>query len=131
MIHRAHVLCDLKKDLIEELDLLKNVFTSNGYPEHLVLKPLRESWQRETLKAVLKRSATASEVENEQNYFEVLHAPYVKGYTEGLQRRLRRLNIGLLPKRRESLYTNLCKMKAKVDFDDSKDVVYSIPCREC
>ena len=30
LIHRAHVLCDMKEDLIEELDLLKNVFISNG-----------------------------------------------------------------------------------------------------
>ena len=52
LIHRAHMLCDLKEDLIEELDLLKNVFISNGYPEHLVLKTLSESWPRETLKAV-------------------------------------------------------------------------------
>ena len=43
LIHRAHVLCDMKEDLIEELDLLKNVFISNGYPEHLVIKPLQES----------------------------------------------------------------------------------------
>ena len=70
-------------------------------------------------------------VENEWKYFEVLHAPYVKGFTEGLQRRLRRLNIGFVPKSRELLYTNLCKMKTKVNFDDCKDVVYSIPCREC
>ena len=41
------------------------------------------------------------EVENEKEYFEVLHAPYVKGFTEGLQRRLRRLNIGFVPKKRE------------------------------
>ena len=43
LIHRAHVLCDLKEDLIEELDVLKNVFISKGYPEHLVFKTLRES----------------------------------------------------------------------------------------
>ena len=45
-------MCDLKEDLIEELDLLENVFISNGYPEHLVLKTLRELWPRETLIAV-------------------------------------------------------------------------------
>ena len=28
------------------------------------------------------------------NYFEVLHAPYVKGFYEGLQRKLRRLHVG-------------------------------------
>ena len=30
LIHRAHVLCDLKEDLLEELALLKNVFISYG-----------------------------------------------------------------------------------------------------
>ena len=48
------MLCDLKEDLLEELDLLKNVFISNGYPEKLVSKTITESWPRETLKAVLK-----------------------------------------------------------------------------
>ena len=50
LIHRAHVICDLKEDLLEELDLLKNVFVRNGYPEQLVTKTLKESWPRETLK---------------------------------------------------------------------------------
>ena len=54
LIHRAHMFCDLKEDLLEELDLLKNVFISNGYPEKLVSKTITESWPRETLKAVLK-----------------------------------------------------------------------------
>ena len=54
LIHRAHVLCDKKEDLLEELELLKNVFISNGYPEKLVLKTLKELWAKETLKAVLK-----------------------------------------------------------------------------
>ena len=43
LIHRAHVICDLKEDLLEELDLLKNVFIRNGYPEQLVTKTLIES----------------------------------------------------------------------------------------
>jgi len=30
LIHQAHVLCDLKEDLLEELALLKNVFISYG-----------------------------------------------------------------------------------------------------
>ena len=54
LTHRAHVLCDKKEDLLEELELLKNVFISNGYPEKLVLTTLKESsWAKETLKAVL------------------------------------------------------------------------------
>ena len=45
LIHRAHI--DLKEDLIEKLDLLKNVFICNGNPEEVM----------------------------SQGYFEVLHAP--------------------------------------------------------
>ena len=131
LIHRAHVICDLKEDLLEELDLLKNVFIRNGYPEQLVTKTLIESWPRETLKAVLKGVEQDVEVENGKDYFEVLHAPYVKGFTEGLQRRLRKLNIGFVPKRRETIYTNLCKLKQKVKFEDCKDVIYSVPCEKC
>ena len=44
LIHKAHVLCDMKEDLLEELTLLKNVFISNGYPEKLVVKTLEASW---------------------------------------------------------------------------------------
>ena len=88
--------------------MLKNVFIRNGYPERLVTKTLIESWPRETLKAVLKGVEQDVEVENGKDYFEVLHAPYVKGFTEGLQRRLRKLNIGFVPKRRETACTNLC-----------------------
>ena len=51
--HRAHILCDRKEDLLEELELLKNVFISNGYPEKLVLKTVQESWAKEKMKAVL------------------------------------------------------------------------------
>ena len=122
---------NLKEDLLEELDLLKNVFIRNGYLEQLVTKTLIESWPRETLKAVLKGVEQDVEVENGKDYFEVLHAPYVKGFTEGLQRRLRKLNIGFVPKRRETIYTNLCKLKQKVKFEDCKDVIYSVPCEKC
>ena len=131
LIHRAHVICDLQEDLLHELDLLRDVFIRNGYPEHLVTKTLRESWPRETMKAVLKGIEQDVQVENNKDFFEVLHAPYVRGFSEGLQRRLRRLQIGLVPRREETLYTNLCKLKQKADFVESKDVIYSIPCKEC
>ena len=53
LIHRAHKLCDLREDLLEELALLRNVFISNGYPEKLVRETLNKSWEAETLKAVI------------------------------------------------------------------------------
>ena len=38
LIHRAHVLCDRTEDLLEELELLKNGFISNGKQEKIMLK---------------------------------------------------------------------------------------------
>ena len=131
LIHRAHVLCDRKDDLLEELSLLKDVFICNGYPEALVLKTLNESWPKETLKAVLKGVQQEVEAENSKGYFEVLHAPYVKGFSEGLQRKLRRLQVGLVPKTGETLYSNLCKLKQRSEREEIKNVVYSVPCGDC
>ena len=85
LIHRARVLCDRKEDVLEELELLKNVFISNGYPEKLVLKTMQESWAKETLKAILVEIEQEVEVE----VFEVLHSLHVKSFTEGLQSSLK------------------------------------------
>ena len=132
LIHWAHVLCDLKEDLLEELALLKNVFITNGYPEKLVKKTLEESWAKETLKAVLVGVEQDMEVEGKtKQYNEVLHAPYIRGFSEGLGRKLRRLGIGYIPKRGETIYTNVCKLKQKVELENWKNVVYSVECETC
>ena len=47
LIHRAHLLCNQKEDLLSELNLLKDVFISNGYPKKLVEKTIKNSWKVE------------------------------------------------------------------------------------
>ena len=117
---------------MEELELLKNVFISNGYPEKLVLKTVKESWAKETMKAVLMGIEHDVVIEEKnKDYFEVLHAPYVKGFTEGLQRKLKKLNVGVVPRKGETLYSNLCKLKQMGEMEDRKDLVYSVPCGTC
>jgi len=64
-IHRAHILCGEKEDLMEELCLLRNVFISNGYPVKLVKETLEIAWEVETLKAVLA-GATCRTSESER-----------------------------------------------------------------
>ena len=94
-------------------------------------KTLNESWPRETLKAVLKGVQQDVQVENEKDFFEVRHAPYVKGFSEGLQRKLRKLQIGLVPKKQDTIYSNLCTLKQKVEWVECKDVIYSVPGKKC
>ena len=115
LVHRAHVLCDEKEDLLEELELLRNVFICNGYPEHLVSKTLRESWPRETLKAVLRGVQQDVEKEKNEDYFEVLHAPYVRGFSESLQRKLRKVQIGFVPKKRDTVHS-VVQVKTEGEF---------------
>jgi hypothetical protein len=52
LIHRAHLICDLKEDLLDELSLLKDVFIANGYPTHLVEKTIKQSWNVELMKTM-------------------------------------------------------------------------------
>ena len=84
---------------MEELCLLRDVFISNGYPVKLVKETLEKSWEVETLKAVLVGLEQHVEPVNQKEFYDVLHAPYVKGFSEGLQRKLRKFNIGYVPKR--------------------------------
>ena len=44
---------------------------------------------------------------------------------------MKKLNVGVIPKKGETLYLNLCKLKQKRDKEDRKDLVYSIPCGTC
>ena len=94
--------------MLAELALLKDVFLSNGYPEKLVLKTLEDSWPKETLKAVLKGVEQKVKVEKpKENYFEVLHAPYVKGFLRDYKEDYEYLVLGSF-QRVEREYIPMC-----------------------
>ena len=71
----------MKDDLLDGLNLLRDVFVLNGYPYKLVNKTVNESWSSE-----LKKWAAENFEQRDDNneYFEVLHAPYVQGFTDRL-----------------------------------------------
>ena len=54
LIHRAHLLCDLKEDLLDELALLGDAFISNGYPRKLVDRTIKDLWKKELEKEMKK-----------------------------------------------------------------------------
>ena len=35
---------------------------------------------------------------NQEEFYDVLHTLYVKGFSEGLQRKLKKFNVGYVPK---------------------------------
>ena len=130
LVHRAHVLCDLKQDLIDKLELLHDVFIANGYPAHLVEKTIQDSWKIEMIKGLKEQFAEKTE-EKEEDYHDVFHAPYVQGISEVLQNELSKLEVGFVMKKGRTLQSELCKLKPKRNLDEKKNVIYNIKCTTC
>jgi hypothetical protein len=129
LIHRAHSLCDWRIDLLNELDLLKDVFINNGYPPHLVEKTLKKSWSAVIRKEMMSKIKKDGEEISE--FYDVIQAPYVKGFTESLQKNLRAINVGVVSKKAGTIRSMISKTKCPRDKDETKDVVYKIDCRTC
>ena len=85
----------------------------------------------ETLKILLVGVEQVVEPVNQKYFYDALYAPYVKGFSEGLQRKLRKFNVGYVSKKGETLYTHLCKLKQKVELEDRKNVIYAVECETC
>ena len=113
LIHRAHLLCDRKEDLLEEIQLLKDVFIANGYPKMLVEKTVNQSWKTE-LEKEMKRIAeelrrteqpvTHPDEEETSEYYDCLYAPYIQGLSEKVQKDLKSLNVGVACKTTKALF---------------------------
>ena len=139
LIHRAHLLCDKKEDLLEEIQLLKDVFMANGYPKRLVERTIKESWKIELEKEMKRLAEELAEIEKpevhpdekNEDYYDVLYAPYIAGFSERLQKALSPFKIGIAHKTERTLFSLICKLRPKREIDDQKNVVYHIPCNSC
>ena len=128
----------LKEDLLCELNLLKDVFIANGYPKKLVEKTLKNSWKVELekqLKALLHMQNDEQEnVEQEDdksNYYDVLHVPYVAGFSEKLAKDLNCVNVGMTFQKGKTIFNSVCKLKPPKHSDERKNVVYCLGCKSC
>jgi hypothetical protein len=108
---------------------LSDVFVSNGYPQKLVKKTILKSWEIEMKKAIEKDQDNGKTESKE--FFDVLHAPYIEGFSEKVQRCMKKLNIGYVMKCGETIQEKICHMKAPRSFEEKKDVVYAIGCKTC
>ena len=100
------MLCDQKEDLLYELNLLRDVFISNGYPKKLVETTVKKSWKIELekeMKALLLEQ-NEEQQEEKSDYYDVLHIPYIAGFSEQLARHLKPIHIGLTFQK-EELFT--------------------------
>ena len=54
----------------------------------------------------------------------ILHAPYIQGFTENLQKKLRNFNIGIVNKKGDSIKQAICHLKQKIPRTQQKNRVY-------
>ena len=71
------------------------------------------------------------EEKTNEEYFHVLYAPCIAGFSERSQKGLKLLKVGLAYKTGTPLFARVCKLKPPKGIDDQKDVVYHIPCKSC
>ena len=97
LTHWAHLLCNQQEDFMFELNLLHDPFISNGYPKKLVKTAVKKSWKIELekeMKALLLEQNEEQQEEKSDNY-DVLHAPYIAGFSERLARDVKPIHTGL------------------------------------
>ena len=114
-IHSAHYLCDLKEDLLEELSFLRDVFVMNRYPMKLVNEVINKSWEEETIKSILREHPiSTNDKAKKSEYYDILHVPYIQGFTENLQKKMRRFNVGMVPKKGDTIKRAICHLKQEI-----------------
>ena len=57
--------------------------------------------------------------------------PYIRGYSEKIERFFRKLNVRVIFKYHKTIRKYLMTIKKKQNKEDKKGVVYEIPCHKC
>jgi len=133
LVHRAHLLCDIKEDLLNELELLRNVFICNGYPKKLVEKTINDSWKVELKKQIYNELEEADPEHHEKaeksEYFDTLHAPYIARFSEKLAKDLKHINVGITFSKGCTFFNSFCRLKPPCAQDMRKNVIYCLNCK--
>ena len=120
LAHRARTICNSKENLDTELVNLQRVFDMNDYPSSLVNECLTEKKNTQKI--------DDTEVEKPATLF----TPYIRGFSERLEKICRRLNIRSVFSSRRTLRNELVHVKTyRVQPDRIKGVVYTVNCAEC
>ena len=127
---------DPKLPVLNELQLLKDVFISNGYPRKLVEKTINNSRKSELKKQIdesLYDENTQDDEKPEENlgYFDTLNVPYTEGFSERLSRDLRRINIGVTFCKGTTLCNSFCRLKPPCSQGMRENVIYCLSCKSC
>ena len=102
----------------------------NGFPKGLVVKTIKESCATELRKSI--QLDMGMEDEEEKEFYDVLHIPYIENFSGFIQKELRRINVGVVMKKNVTIESKVCKgMKQEKAKEDKKELIYMINCKTC
>jgi len=72
------------------------------------------------------------EQEDEKSgYYDVLHVPYVAGFSEKSVKDLKHVNVGETFQKGKTIFNSVCKLKPPKHLDERKNVIYCLGCNSC
>ena len=68
---------------------------------------------------------------NQSEYFDTLHAPYIAGFSEKLAKDLKHINVGITFSKGRTFFNSFCRLKPPCAQDMRKNVIYCLNCKTC
>ena len=134
LVRRAVSLCSTENFKKEEFELLENVFVANGYPREIVSKEIKDTEKKileeEHLKILNPEAFRQIKEQKQSEFREKINVtiPFVGEKKVGKLRRIaKKFGVNISFEKTSTIQQRLIHLKEKVEKDNKKDVVYSIP----
>ena len=110
----------------DEIKLIDEQLRLNNYPKRFSESIKRKS--EEQYYGALIHQRNLSQGNTRKKYIAV---PYIRGTSERMQRALKQHDVIVAHKATNTLRSNICPFKNRLDHQDKNNAVYKIPCLDC
>jgi hypothetical protein len=136
LVIRTYRICSTEEATKKELDILRNTLSDNGYPPHIIRRGIKEG-------QILTKRTSQTEQNNKKDekkkvifftirYYGQESFIFASRVKKICQKLLPNLTIQFAFKKHMSLKSVfLPKLKGRDENKKNKNLVYSIPCRDC
>ena len=115
---RTKTICLTESERTAELNILREVFVANGYPDNLVRRQL-------------KQDAKKRDRDNKDQALPVLRLPYIPTIANRIRRLCQKLDIRFVCSSSNTIRSISCHPKDPIKPMDQINVIYKIPCKDC
>jgi len=94
----------------------------NSYPLKLVTEVINKSWEKEMKKSILREQPISTKDKAKKSeYYDILHVPYIQGFTESLQKKNAKIQCRNGPQKRRHNQKGNLSPEARDPKDAAKE----------